>query len=145
FDHPYLIALAISYFGSAFEEKTIGFYFSQGRDNIIYVTVKVKSLGFRHSPSLCGLFSYGSEFFTLSFNINQKKMELSHIATTLRKAGHGGKALTALYNIARELWVESIHFSVHYFNFNAANFYAHLGFGQPTNTERTDWIVDLNK
>ncbi|MFH1387204.1 MAG: hypothetical protein ABIH50_06030, partial [bacterium] len=47
FDHPYLIALAISYFGSAFEEKTIGFYFSQGRDNIIYVTVKVKSLGFR--------------------------------------------------------------------------------------------------
>jgi len=144
-----LISLAISHLGSAFKDRTIGLYFSRSRNNFYYVIVKVAPSGIKFSSSLYGPAStliprfFNPGLLNLEFSISSNNVGLDHIAVKSRGQGQGGKALAALYNIARELGISFITYFVQEQNVAAKRFYFHLDFGAPTNPRCTEWEVKV--
>jgi len=142
YDNPELTALVVSYLGSCFKDKTVALYFSQDFANSTYVTLKVAPKDVKFSSSLYGPAGFVQELFVFKFDINPHYIKLDKIESYQRDQGCGGRALVALYNIARELvGIKTILFGVYDHNSAAKRFYFHMDFGKPTNSRATEWTV----
>jgi len=82
-----------------------------------------------------------NEIFTLTFHINQDKNELRLLGIRSDKKGLGGKALLALYNLARSAEINFITYFVTPGNIDALRFYFQMDFGKPADSTCCDWVV----
>lgn len=139
-----LMQLVISHLSSIFVNKHIGIWFREESENKQTVIVKtvttVQSLG--SDP-----FSEDTqkkESFTLIFSVLRTENEIRLVSLRSLEKGHGGRALLALYNIAQQMEIFFITYSVDPKNLQAMRFYFHMDFGRPTDNRCTNWVVKIS-
>ncbi len=142
---PEHAALAAEHFGPVFDRSAVQISMSGESDNVCAISVKGFALPGKAAPrtaeGLAQKFSSGLILFDVNFPM------ASIFMSTLesRLSGTGGRLVTALYGIARDLEMRTITWNVYRKRIDSLRFYYHIDFGRPAfDPEISDsWSLEL--
>jgi len=135
-------ALVASHVGSLFDHAYIDIFIRPRKEGeSIAVNLQVASIPTKSRPDRYWPFVRESEHLVLclSFEINKTDIFLGDIES-MRKEG-GGKAVAALYNVAKDLEIPKIWYSVMINNTAAMRFYYQVDFGRAKDRDLKSWEV----
>jgi len=137
----HIIPAVISHFVPIFENKNIQVSIRDVERNIPYFSIKAFKIASisdkRHFLWDPGKFPLAS----LEFYVFSNRIHLNTLGSPYN--GFGGKMITALYNIAKDIGFCKITFDLNPKNKNAYQFYFHMDFGRFVE-EMDRWEVDVN-
>ena len=134
-----LLALIISHLGSIFENSFVGIWVTEEDGEHPFVTVQAVRPPVWEMQNHLDLVVAEKDLLLLEFCVTPEKLLLANIESMQK--GTGGKALAALYNIAKQLGLPEISYQVKNNNLKGRQFYFHTDFGAPVAPTSEYWTV----
>jgi hypothetical protein len=142
FTNDQLATFAICHLASVCTDESIGFWFEHYSRSSM-VTFKAAAKGTRPTHNHYEPKLKSNELLMVCFTINPQQQLLRLIDLQAQHTGLAGKALAALYNLARDLRLPRIEFATLGKDLSALGFYFHLDFGYPVSDKCIDWVVEI--